>query len=172
MLVKIILIGVIVVASAALGNVNVSRASDRQKMLALLANCVKAVRNAMMYQAMPLKEALNYAGGVGLKEFFAECTRILGAHPEYTGRQICQKALEKENVELAEMGTEEAELLKNLMGELSQAVVGEEINGACSRFLKEISKLISVTAEKQLKKARLVRTMCLLSGMVIAIILI
>lgn len=169
MLVKVVLLGVIVVASAAMGNLAVARENGRRKTLVTMVNCVKSVRNAMLYQGMQLKDAIKYAGGIGMRDFFNACADIMAKHPEYTGHQVCSKALESCPVE----GLEGEEgLLKDLFKELSEAVIGEEIGDACTRFIKELQRVISVAGEQRIKKARLVRTMCLLSGMVIAIILI
>lgn len=172
MLFKICMLAVIVIASVALGNVIVSGAGDRIRTLVQLVNCVKAMKNGMIYQGMTLFEALAYGDKVGLSGFLLECAQILKKNPELSGKQIVKQAMEKENRQVSHLKGQEREAFLELMDRLSGAVVREQIEEATGVFFREMNSLIRELSEEQAKKSKLIKTMCLLSGLAVAIILV
>ncbi len=95
MLYKIFLLGVIIFSSISIGNIIVGEKEQRLKALSELENCIKAMRNGMVYQGMTFYEALKHTGRVGLNGFFGNCAEILRQHPEWEARQVYDQALKE-----------------------------------------------------------------------------
>ena len=74
---KLIFIFVIVLSSAGIGNVIVGEWRDRAEALARLQSAIKTMKGALVYQGMPLCEALMQAAKTAYGSFFARCARLL-----------------------------------------------------------------------------------------------
>ena len=172
MLFKIFLLGVILLASAAMGSVLAGRMGERGKLLCEITYCVKTMKNAMIYQGMTLSDALLRADRVGGEGFFAECAQIAQKHPEIGGRQICRQALSQQEESFDRLQETEKEALFSLFDELARAETPEEITAATGAFSREIGEITKEISEKQAKKAKLVRSLCFLGGLTVAIILV
>ena len=172
MIFKIFFIGVIILSSVGIGNVLVRDKSERLRMLGMLGNCVKALRSAMLHQGMPFSAALRQAEKVGFFGFFEDCRRVLERNPELAGRDICQKALRIKRPAFDYLRQPELMALGDLMGRVSTAIVPEQIGDAVAIFNRQISMITSELAKTNAKNAKVVKTMCLLGGLVVAIILI
>ena len=78
MLYKIFLLGVIIFSRISIGNIIVGEKEQRLKALSELENCIKAMRNGMVYQGMTFYEALKHTGRV---DFLQTAPRASGSIP-------------------------------------------------------------------------------------------
>jgi len=171
MLYKIFLLSVIVFCSMAIGNVIVKEKGQRIKTLGQLLNCVKAMRNGMVYQGMTFYEALRHGGRVGLDGFFKTCADIMRSNPELGAGAIFEKAQQMKNQQMESLKSGEMEALRDLMLRLSTALVVEQITDAVAIFNRQITMIMNELVAVQSKKAKVIKSMCLLSGLAVAIIL-
>ena len=164
---KFILIAVIVIASAGLGNTLVAGITERQKMLISFVNGAKCIKNAMIYEYQPLYAALQHCGG---NAFFKRCAEIMREHPEINGETLCKKALE--GMSDLPLKNNEKELLSEFLQELSVSLVTEHISEATSTFLREYGTCLREVNQSQKKRVKLIKSICVLSGLTLGIILI
>ena len=118
-----------------------------------------------------LQYALVHSGG---NEFFILCAKISGKSPDLLGGDIAKRALneEKENGMSTALKEEEKRALCAFIHGLSVAMLPEHIEEVCGRFLGEFGRALRDVNVVQLKRAKLIKSMCVLSGLALGIILI
>ena len=170
-MIKILLVVVVVLASAGLGNVISQNVFQRRKVLLSFIQGAKCMKNAMVYEQQPLQHALFHCGG---NEFFMRCAKISGKYPELLGGDLVKRALaeEKGNESTAVLKEEEKRELAAFVHGLSVAMLPEHIEEVCGRFLGEYGRALREVNAVQLKRAKLIKSMCVLSGLALGIILI
>ncbi len=94
-MIKLIFIAVIVLASAGIGNVIVGDWAERKEGIARLQNAVKTLKNALIYQGMPLYDALLQAGKPPIQVFSA-CAQRLRKTPGIEGKTLCLEAMQEQ----------------------------------------------------------------------------
>ena len=169
---KALLIAVIVLASIGLGNSVTSTVSGRMRQINLLLGCVKAMKNGMVYQGMTFYEALRHASGVGMEGFFSFCAEQIKSAPTCTGAELCKTAMAERPEEMQYLKEREKAAFVVLMDMLSRAVLPGEVAEAAGQFGREMAELMRELSEGQYKKAKAVKTVCVLSGLVLAIVVI
>jgi len=164
---KFILIAIIVIASAGLGNTIAASIMERQKILVSFINGAKCIKNAMIYEYQPLHTALHHSGG---NEFFRRCAEIVREHPEVNGEKLCKKVLE--GMPDLPLKNNEKERLSEYLQALSVSLVVEHISEATSTFLREYGTSLREVNQSQKKRVKLIKSVCVLSGLTLGIILI
>ena len=172
MLYKIFLLGVIIFSSISIGNIIVGEKEQRLKALSELENCIKAMRNGMVYQGMTFYEALKHTGRAGLNGFFGNCAEILRQHPEWEARQVYDQALKEPGEKMGYLQEPEKEALRDLLMRLSTALVVEQISDAAAIFFRQLHMIHGELLEAQRTKSRAIKTVCLLCGLATAVILV
>ncbi len=169
---KLIFILVIVLSSAGIGNVIVGEWRDRAEALARLQSAVKTMKGALVYQGMPLCEALMQAAKTAYGSFFARCARLLRQNPAAQGKEICQKALAEEKGSCPFFRGPEKEALADLFLRISTAVSGEQIEDACAVFIRQTDLIVKELRAQQEQKGRLTKTLCTVAGLIVSILLV
>ena len=167
---KLILLGVIVMASVALGSALADSVGARKRALCGLVNCVKCMQNVMLYQGVPLYEALLRAAGVANGAYFTAVSGLIRERPQESGGLLAAHA--REHVALVNMHDEELALFDGLMDALSNAVSQEEAAEAFRSFLRSTDEMLRDVTQTQAKRAKVIKSLCLMGGLLIAVILI
>lgn len=170
MLFKFFILGAILLASAALGNAVAARTAQHLREVNQAVNCIKGIKNRMLYQRMPLCAAMDGAQGLGA--FPQMCAGILRKHPGLTGREACQRAFQMKGA-LPETAAEpERHALIALVDGLAAAETAQQLADVFSAYFREMGEILRDVKENQIRKARLVRSMCMTGGLAVAILLI
>lgn len=169
---KVFLLLLMLAGCTGLGMLKVKRVTDRRKMLYAFAGSIKGMKNAMVYQGMTMLEALAYIGRNGMEPFFSRCAAYIKEHPSAGGTEIVLKCWSVEDRCTRELEEEDKLLIARFMEAMIDTIMAQEVSEVCSRYLLEVNERIKDIGEKQLKKAKLMRTMYVLAGACAAVILV
>ena len=169
---KLIFIAVIVLSSAGIGNVIVGDWAARKNTIAVLQNAIKTLKSALVYQSMPLYEALLQAGKTAFGSFFSQCVYLLRQNPQIEGRALCFEAAAACKDSFASLKAPEQEALADLFGRLSVAISAEQVEDACAMFLRQTDLIAGELRAQQEQKGRLTKTLCIVAGLVVSILLV
>lgn len=168
---KIVTLSIIVIASAIMGNVVVRSADQRLTALVTLMNCGKAMKNCLVFQRMTLFEALKHCDKIGMDGLFGRMAELMRECPGVNLFQICRMALSEGGEALALIDGKAQQALVNFIVTAGSASIPQMIADAYGEFAKELGGIISEMKNQQMKKARAVRSLCMLGGIMIAIVL-
>lgn len=171
-MIKLIFIAIIVLASAGIGNVIVGDWAERKEGIARLQNAVKTLKSALTYQGMPLYDALLQAGKTAYTSFFSACAHLLRQNPGIGGKALCIEAMQEQKEAFSVLKEPEKEAFRDLFARLSVAVSREQVEDACAVFLRQTDLLAGEVRAQQEQKGRLTKTMCVVAGLVVSILLV
>ncbi len=171
MLYKVFLIFTIICCSAAIGIMGEKRVIRRKEQLKSVLRAIKCVKGAVTDQGMTLSDALIYCGAREQK-VFAKCGELVKKNPKMGARQIVKDAFDENGEYLSELEKEDRNVFSGFMEGMFGAVSGEEVRNTCDRYCNEISEVLDEIDGTYLKKARLKKSMCILGGIAVSIILI
>lgn len=168
---KIVTLSIIVVASIVMGNVVVRSADQKMAALTSLANCMKAMKNCLVFQKMTLFEALKHCDKIGMDGLFGKMAEIMRDSPGANLFQVCRMALNEENETVALLDEKARQALMNFIVTAGAASIPQMIIDAYGEFTKELNQIVQGMKDQQMKKARAIRSLCMLGGITIAIVL-
>ncbi len=169
---KLIFIAVIVLSSAGIGNVIVGDWAARKDAIASLQNAVKTLKIALLYQGMPLYDALLQAAKTAFGSFFSQCAHRMRQNPQMAGKELCIRVAEECKDSLSLLKKPEQEALADLFSRLAAAVSAEQIEDACAMFLRQTDLIAAELKAQQEQKGRLTKTLCVVAGLVVSILLV
>lgn len=170
MLYKAFLVVTIISCSAALGIMCEKRVlKQRMQLKNILAEMVKLC-SAMEEQGMILSEAMEYCGKKG-NDLFINCTDIMKRHPEMPSSKIIKMAMEKSQ-DIKEFDKSDKDRITEFMLRVFGAVTFSEIKSECSVFTKDMNERLRELGNDVLKRAKIKRTMFILGGIALSIILL
>lgn len=162
---KMILLGIIVLASIGLGNTVYSEVADRRKFLKEMLNSVKCVKNAMVFENMPISFAFEHSAK---NKVFEECAQEIIKNPSRPVYGICKDKIE----EFAEPTDEDKKAFCSFIYKLSISICPANIEDAAETYMRDLSEQLKEIDAVHIKKGKVYKTMCILSGIVIAVIMV
>ena len=171
MMIKIAVLAVIVLGSFGLGEVLVKGNMREIDITSELIRCINSAKLSMISRGQSLKEAFALVPAKELKPFFTAAVRAIIDYPSFSGKDIFKTASAKSSLKDF-LPAEVLFMFERLMKGLCSAVTTEEVELLCDAFLKEAKDHLESAKEAHKKKGKTVKSLCFLSGLIIAIILV
>jgi len=168
-MIKFFLLGVIVLAGALLGNAFVGEQQQRLAVLLRLHSGAKALRSALLDQQMDYEQALLYADSSGCSGLFAAYAQQMRRHPQDKSDAWAEAAVQSSGFSL---GTAELAALKEWLGRLAAAAVGAQIAQDTAQFLARLQRITAEVRDVQVRRARAIRTLCIMGSLTLVIVLL
>ena len=168
MLYKVFLIAAVTVCSYYLGMLGEKRIKGRMAQLKSISHALGIFSRAITEQSMTAPDALIYCGQREWQTF-AECGRILKKYPRLGVECVLEQGLENTKEELE---PEDKKLVKEFLDCVFFAVSSSDIESACTRYPLELAERMKDISEVRLKKAKLKKTMFIMGGIAVSIILV
>ena len=112
------------------------------------------------------------AGKTAHTSFFSACAQRLRKTPGIEGKTLCLEALQEQKETFSTLKEPEKEALRDLFSRISVAVSTEQVEDACAMFLRQTDLLAGEVQSQQEQKGRLTKTMCVVAGLVVSILLV
>lgn len=167
---KTLCILLIVCASAGLGSTLAASGAERVRTLSAVAGCIRAMAGGMLHRGSTFHEALLEAGKLGMASFFRRCADIAAADPALDGGEVCARALAGERD--CALSQEERSALEAFMQRVAAAASADEIQRAGEEAFGYLDGARQRLAEEQRRKGRMLRSVCLLGGIAVGVLLI
>ena len=166
MTVKFILIAVIIAASAGLGRALAQNAKEELLRTKCLYTALGTVKTAYKSKGRTLSEALEEGARAGMDALSA-IAREIAARPNADIYEMAARMLASERA-ICKPILREAAVLIERMG---SAGIAEDISEAYAVFSRETEKRIEELEEASRRRSRVIRTLCLLGGMIAAVVI-
>lgn len=166
MTVRFILIAVIVAASGAMGmtlSENIRQGFEKQKRL---REGLKRTAMSMVHRGKTLAEALS-DGAAADAPTLAEIGAVIRKNPTLPVRKTAEVILGKDKAISGRCATDGARFIERI----ALAAVGADIEAALSDYEREAETYFSELEEKCRKRMRLIRSLSLMGGMAVAVMI-
>ncbi len=164
---KYILICVMMLAAALMGNTFITIEKKRLKNITSLIATAKGIESHMVKRNYVLIRAFYEAEGE-CAEVYRACAEELRRHPEMPVRAAAMSAVRSTQKVEADIGEAIAEHMEALSG----ASVASQIESGTETFIEKLREMQQETKEIRMKRAGTVRNLCLFAGIALGIILI
>lgn len=169
---KILLFAAIVFVSAQLGRVLSDGMDSRRLVLIEMVRCVRTLKNALLFQRMPLPDALMHVGSSGMDGLFSSCSLLMNLHGDMRGGEIAQEAWKLENSQTPKLSAAQKQSFELLLEQLSVAQNDSQLREAIGGYLQTAQSELSDLSKKQAARGKLAKSLCIAGGLTVAILII
>ena len=167
---KMILLGGIAGMGAVIGALGVSQVKRRLLTLRELKQDIKIIENLLVQQSMTLRDALSCAAASGNPAYRLLAEKLSGS-ADSAEKTVDESGVTKELAK-GELAPRELNILREYFIRLCESISAAEISLVTVRFLSEIGREISEIEQNELGRAKVMRTVWILAGIAVVIILI